>query len=103
MSNAVGLPEILVIVVVALIVFGPDKLPDMARKGAQWLAKFREQASAAVDELRQAADIGDIEQEVKAVSADMRRMRDQITKPAAAQLDEPRKPDEAPPIDLEAT
>ncbi len=103
MTNAVGWQEILVVVVVALMVFGPERLPDMARKGAQWLAKFRGQASAAVDELRRAADIADLEEEVKAVSADMRRMRSAVTDPVRTALDAPRKDDAAPPIDLEAT
>ncbi len=103
MTNALGWQEILVIVIVGLIVFGPDKMPGMARKGAQWLAKFRAQASEAVDELRRAADIADIEDEVKAVSADMRRMRDMVTNPVGASTDAPRRADAPPPVDLEAT
>lgn len=103
MTNAVGWQELLVVVVVALIVFGPERMPEMARKGAQWLARFRQQAGAAVDELKRAADIGDLEDEVKAVSADMRRMRDAVTNPVRAALDEPRRDDAVPPVDLEAT
>lgn len=103
MTNAVGWQEILVILVVGLIVFGPDKLPGMARKGAQMLARFRTQASEAMDELRRAADIGDIEEEVKAVSADMRRMRTMVSDPTSAMRDAPRRDDAPPPVDLEAT
>ena len=103
MTKAVGWQEILVIVVVGLIVFGPDRLPGMVRKGAQWLARFRAQASEAVDELRRAADIADIEEEVKAGSADMRRMRDVVTTPTGAGHAGPRRADSPPPVDLEAT
>ncbi|HKJ55962.1 MAG TPA: Sec-independent protein translocase protein TatB [Nitriliruptoraceae bacterium] len=103
MTNAVGWQEILVILVVGLIVFGPDKLPGMARKGAQMLARFRSEASDAMDELRRAADIGDIEEDVKAVSADMRRMRTMVSDPTSAMRTTPRRDEAPPPVDLEAT
>lgn len=101
----VGLWEIVVIAIVGLIVFGPERLPEMARKAAQLLARFRSQATSAMDELRRAADIEDLEQEYKAISADMARMRDAVRNPAGAlgQSQRPRDPDDAPPVDLEAT
>ena len=94
---------IAVVAVVALLVFGPDRLPDMARQAAKLLARFRGQASEAVAELKRAADIEDLEKEFKAVSADVNRMRRSISNPARALLEQPRAPDDAPPIDPEAT
>lgn len=40
--GSLGTGEILVIAVVALIVFGPKRLPELARKAGQMLAKTRE-------------------------------------------------------------
>ena len=37
----IGLPELLVILVVALLVFGPAKLPELARSLGRGLAEFR--------------------------------------------------------------
>jgi TatA/E family protein of Tat protein translocase len=37
----VGFPELLVILVVALLVFGPSKLPELARSLGRGLAEFR--------------------------------------------------------------
>jgi sec-independent protein translocase protein TatA len=37
----IGLPELLVIMVVALLVFGPAKLPELARSLGRGLAEFR--------------------------------------------------------------
>ena len=40
--GSLGTGEILVIAVVALIVFGPKRLPELARKAGEMLAKARE-------------------------------------------------------------
>jgi TatA/E family protein of Tat protein translocase len=37
----IGLPELLVIMIVALLVFGPTKLPELARSLGRGLAEFR--------------------------------------------------------------
>lgn len=52
----VGLPELAVIAFVAVLVFGPDRLPDLARQAGQFLRKARTLANAARDELR--AELG---------------------------------------------
>ena len=52
----VGLPEFAVIVVVAVFVFGPDKLPDLARQAGRFMRQARRMANAARDELR--AELG---------------------------------------------
>lgn len=49
----VGLPEFAVIAFVAVLVFGPDRLPDLARQAAQLVRKARTLANAARDELRE--------------------------------------------------
>jgi len=48
----VGLLELAVIALVAVIVLGPDRLPDLARQAAQLLHKARSLAHNARDELR---------------------------------------------------
>ena len=52
----VGLPEMAVIAFVAVLVFGPDKLPEFARQAGQLVRKARGFANAARDELR--AELG---------------------------------------------
>ena len=53
----IGFWELAVIAVVALLVIGPDKLPDVARKGGLYLGRFRRfvgQVKSDIDrELRQ--------------------------------------------------
>ncbi|WP_181312342.1 sec-independent translocase [Nocardioides campestrisoli] len=48
----VGLPEMAVIAFVAVLVLGPERLPELARQAGVMLRKGRSMANAARDELR---------------------------------------------------
>lgn len=48
----VGLPEFMVIFVVAVVVFGPDRLPEFARQAGRFLRQVRQFTQAARDDLR---------------------------------------------------
>ncbi len=52
--GSVGAPEILVILVVALLVLGPDRLPDAARQAGRVLSELRRMSSGFQAELRDA-------------------------------------------------
>lgn len=75
----IGMPELIVILVIALIVIGPQKLPDLARSLGKGLAEFKR----ATEDFKQSVD-----DEVK--SADE---KERSTKEVAA--DEPEAPDQA--------
>jgi sec-independent protein translocase protein TatB len=49
----VGLAEAALIAFVAVLVFGPDKLPDLAKQAGAMVRKARQFANAARDELRE--------------------------------------------------
>lgn len=48
----VGLPEMVVILVVAILIFGPDRLPDFARQAGRMVRQIREFSRAARDDIR---------------------------------------------------
>lgn len=50
----VGTPELLVILLVALIVLGPNKLPDAARQVGKFVGELRRMSTGFQDELRDA-------------------------------------------------
>ncbi len=52
----IGLPELLVILAVALIVVGPDKLPELAKNLARTLAQLKQGAEELKTELNEAAN-----------------------------------------------
>jgi TatA/E family protein of Tat protein translocase len=61
----IGLPELIIILIVALIVFGPKKLPDLAKSLGKGMAEFRK----ATDDLKSSID-NDI-QEIKDIKIDL--------------------------------
>jgi sec-independent protein translocase protein TatB len=46
----IGMPELVVILVVALVVLGPKRLPELARTLGKAMAEFRRQTSDIMDE-----------------------------------------------------
>jgi Tat protein translocase TatB subunit len=69
----IGTPELLVILVVALIVLGPKRLPEVARSLGKGLAELRKATSGLTQELSQARNM--LEEEVRAA--------ERATRPAA--------------------
>lgn len=52
----IGAAELMMIVVVALLVFGPRKLPELGRTVGQALREFRRTTRGVTDELRAGLD-----------------------------------------------
>jgi Tat protein translocase TatB subunit len=50
----IGMPELLVILVVALVVLGPRRLPELARTLGKAMAEFRRSTTEIMDELHTA-------------------------------------------------
>ncbi|MBW3576327.1 MAG: Sec-independent protein translocase protein TatB [Actinobacteria bacterium] len=97
----VGFQELLVIAVLALLVFGPDRLPELARQAGRALARVREETSRSVTELKQAADLEDLNRELRGVRAELRAAGRDLTG-----LDRPagtRRVESPPPTDPDAT
>lgn len=70
----IGMPELIVILVIALIVIGPQKLPDLARSLGKGLAEFKR----ATEDLKQS-----VEEEVKAADEKERIAKEVAAKEAA--------------------
>ncbi|HEY9474018.1 MAG TPA: sec-independent translocase [Mycobacteriales bacterium] len=52
MFNSLGWGEIAILVVIAVLIFGPDRLPSLARDAARMLRQVREMAQGARSQLR---------------------------------------------------
>jgi len=112
----VGLPEMAVILIVGIIVFGPDKLPDYARQAGRMLRQLRQFAQSAQDDLRK--ELGPEFADLKLTDLDPRAV---IRKHVLEAMDEDDlaasqkammaphsggpelEPGESPPFDAEAT
>lgn len=52
----IGMPELVVILVVALIVLGPKRLPEVARSIGRAVGEFRRQSTEVMDEFQAQLD-----------------------------------------------
>ena len=108
----IGIPELAVIGLVAILVFGPDKLPEVARQAAQLVRQARRIANNARDQLRE--ELGPEYADLELRDLDPRRMVARQLQEAMAELDEidasrpvisgpELRPGERPPFDIDAT
>ena len=70
----IGMPELIIILVIALIVIGPQKLPDLARSLGKGLAEFKR----ATEDFKQG-----VENEVKAADEQERLAKEVAAKEAS--------------------
>ncbi len=61
--GSLGMGEIVVIVLVVLIVFGPDRLPEITRKAGEWMGKAREMTKSVSDAID--VEYGDVTAPIK--------------------------------------
>ncbi|KQV64883.1 translocase [Nocardioides sp. Root122] len=105
----VGLLELAVIALVAVVVLGPDKLPDLARQAAQLLHRARTLAHSARDELR--TELGPDYADLQLRDLDPRTIVRKHISEAMADFDREQAANRAdtlpegqvPPYDVEAT
>lgn len=61
----IGMPELLVILVIALLVVGPKKLPDLAKTFGKGLAEFRKATEGATETLKETLRVDELKQDVE--------------------------------------
>lgn len=100
-----GLPELIVIFVIALVVFGPKKLPELGKALGKGIAEFKRATQEVKDtietEVRQAEhsiDVAKLKADVEGIAKDATAAADPAQKNegnAPADLGAPRKDPEA--------
>ncbi|HER62588.1 MAG TPA: twin-arginine translocase subunit TatB [Desulfobacteraceae bacterium] len=68
----IGLPEMIVILAVALIVVGPDKLPDVARSVAKWVFELKKTVNQVKESLEDEDNL------LGSVHSDLRKTGDDL-------------------------
>ena len=85
MFDSISFTELITILLIALIVFGPQRLPELARKAGEWAREIRKVAG----EFRRGLDqeIGDLKQPFQEMKDDLDKARgdlkaagDEVTK-----------------------
>lgn len=100
----IGGMELIVILLVALIVLGPDKLPEAARKAGQMMSELRKMSAGFKKEIQGALDEGTaMVNPAKSVTDTFSKTTPSKSTPARSATPDPKKLTEAPadarPID----
>ncbi len=74
--SAPGFWEIIFLAILALMIFGPERLPKLAKGAGQAIAQFKREASGTISELKAAAEFDEftgVANELRETTADLER------------------------------
>jgi sec-independent protein translocase protein TatA len=60
-----GIPELILILVIALVVFGPKKLPEISKALGKSIKEFRNSTSDITDAVNTVKDVTDVAKKLK--------------------------------------
>lgn len=97
----IGMPELIMIAIVALLVVGPKKLPDLAKSLGKGLSEFRKATEDATETLKETLRTGNGKQDVDEIKESLLHgsiddKSDRPSPPASEGKKEPSSPDAAP-------
>lgn len=116
--SAPGFGEVVALAVLALLIFGPERLPGMARNAGRAVSRFRREASVTLDELKRNAELDELRgvaDELRVTGSELRATGSELQRSAAltgpaTTTALPRKPggstataNDPPPFDPDAT
>jgi Tat protein translocase TatB subunit len=92
----IGMPEMLMILAVALIVIGPKKLPDLAKSLGRAMGEFKRATSDLKSTIQSETGLDDVRDTIRDVNSGVRdalSLEDPASTPIGAYSQEPEKPD----------
>jgi sec-independent protein translocase protein TatB len=70
----VGFSEMLLVGLIALLVFGPERLPRVAKEAALWIRKARSMATSVKQEIDRELQLQDLKESMDKQKREMERM-----------------------------
>jgi Tat protein translocase TatB subunit len=80
----IGMPELLVIAVIALLVVGPKKLPDIAKALGKGLSEFRKVTESATDTIKETLKTDDLKKDMDGIKESLLYGKEAPVPPADA-------------------
>jgi sec-independent protein translocase protein TatA len=65
MLSNIGMPGLILILIVALVIFGPNKLPEIGRAFGKSIREFKKATEGLADDIK-----GELKEEIKEVKAE---------------------------------
>lgn len=84
----IGFWEILLILVLALVVIGPERLPGAARTLGLWVGKARRYVEGVKGEVEQEFDISEFKRVIHNQEIQLKELQQKINRPAGMHADE---------------
>ena len=78
----IGMPEILIILAVALIVIGPKKLPDLAKSLGRAIGEFKKATHEFKESIDINSDLKDVKETFEDVNESIRESVDDVSAPS---------------------
>ncbi|MDP1809435.1 MAG: twin-arginine translocase TatA/TatE family subunit [Actinomycetota bacterium] len=85
-----GIPELMVIGVIALIIFGPKRLPEIGKSVGQALREFKKGAESVAKEVKSTVDVDGLTKDMNEIGKDITQAGKSIVEPLTA-VEEPKK------------
>jgi len=80
MFGSIGIPELIVIFIIALLVFGPKKLPEVGKSVGKALREFKKASNELRNKVEEEINASEIKTEIKSVQDDLNYLQDSIKK-----------------------
>ncbi|MGB9836744.1 MAG: TatA/E family twin arginine-targeting protein translocase [Candidatus Saccharicenans sp.] len=83
MFGSIGLPELIVIFIIALLVFGPKKLPEVGKSVGKAIREFKKASDELRSKVEEEINAADLKNEIvevqKEVKEDLNGIKDNLT------------------------
>lgn len=74
----IGFWEMFMLAVLALLIFGPERLPGIARSVGQTIGRIRREATSTFDALREESELSELS-ELREFTSELQREREELT------------------------
>ena len=88
----IGMPELIVIAVVALLVVGPKKLPDLAKSLGKGLQEFKKASEGVTESIKESLKPDDLKKEADDFKNSLLYGKDNTEKPVSPSQNNASKP-----------
>ena len=78
----IGMPEVLIILAVALIVIGPKKLPDLAKSLGRAIGEFKKATQEFKQSIEINGDLKDVKETVKGMNESIKEAVNDVSTPS---------------------
>jgi len=78
MFGSIGIPELIVIFIIALLIFGPKKLPEVGKSVGRAIREFKKASDELRSKVEEEINATEIKKEMNEVKSDLTEFKDDL-------------------------